>query len=142
MSARIGIEPANEDVLRAVGEGLRAHNIEAGGAPTAPEMFIAAARDSDGALIGGMTCDLYLGGMLIEWAWVRTDRRGEGLGRALLKAAEAEGVRRGAVFAHLDTFSFQARGFYERCGYAVFGALEYPNGIGRFYLHKVLTASI
>ena len=138
----VACEAPDENLLRAIGEGLRAHNIQTGGAPSKPEEFVVTLRDKAGALFGGMTCDLYLGGLLIEWAWIDKSRRGEGWGRALLAMAEREGAQRGAVMAHLDTFSFQARGFYERCGYAVFGALEYPNGIARYYLRKDLAASI
>jgi hypothetical protein len=42
----------------------------------------------------------------------------------------------------LDTFSFQARGFYEKLGYCVFGTLDdYPPGHSRFYLTKRLAGS-
>jgi hypothetical protein len=41
----------------------------------------------------------------------------------------------------LDTYSFQARGFYERLGYAVFGTLDdYPPGQSRIFLHKAFVA--
>lgn len=132
------MEAADEPLLRTIGEGLRAHNVSAGGAPTKPDMFVITLRDETGALIGGMTCDLYLGGLFIEWAWLETAHRGAGHGRALLQAAEAEGRRRGARMAHLDTFTFQARGFYERCGYRIFGTLDYPDGVRRFYMSKDL----
>jgi hypothetical protein len=37
----------------------------------------------------------------------------------------------------LDTFSFQARPFYEKLGYEVFGQLEdYPRGHSRYFLQK------
>jgi hypothetical protein len=41
----------------------------------------------------------------------------------MLLQAEQEAKARGCRGAWLDTYSFQARGFYERLGYAVFGAL-------------------
>jgi len=38
----------------------------------------------------------------------------------------------------LDTFEFQARGFYERLGYTCFGELKnYPTG-SRFFMSKRL----
>jgi ribosomal protein S18 acetylase RimI-like enzyme len=38
----------------------------------------------------------------------------------------------------LDTFSFQARGFYEKLGYTVFGEIEnHPPGHSRFFLRKI-----
>jgi hypothetical protein len=47
--------------------------------------------------------------------------------------------RRGAKHAHLDTFSFQAPGFYHKHGYRVFGELpDFPPGHRRYYLTKDL----
>jgi hypothetical protein len=48
-------------------------------------------------------------------------------------------VQRGCAHAHLDTFSYQARPFYERRGYQVFGMLQdYPPGQQRFFMEKTL----
>jgi len=57
----------------------------------------------------------------------------------LLRATEDEGRRLGSHSAYLDTFSFQARPFYERHGYEVFGTLEdFPVGQQRYFLRKAL----
>jgi len=65
-------------------------------------------------------------------------RRG-GLGSRIMKQAEEETLRRGCHAVWLDTFSFQARGFYERLGYQMFGTLEdYPPGHSRFFMKKSL----
>jgi hypothetical protein len=51
-------------------------------------------------------------------------------------------MRRGCVGVWLDTFSFQARGFYEKLGYRVFGEVaDYPPGHTRHFLKKSLCAS-
>jgi GNAT superfamily N-acetyltransferase len=69
--------------------------------------------------------------------------RGTGLGRSLIQQAEAEAIERGCHGVWLDTFSFQARGFYERLGYTVFGSIEnYPPGESRFFLKKALGGGI
>ena len=53
--------------------------------------------------------------------------------------AEAEAVRRGCASAYLDTFDFQARPFYERLGYQLFGQLDdFPPGGSRYFLRKRL----
>ena len=47
--------------------------------------------------------------------------------------------RGGCQGIFLDTFSFQARGFYERLGFSVFGEiLDYPAPHRRFLLAKTL----
>lgn len=52
---------------------------------------------------------------------------------------EAAAAARGAESVHVDTYDFQALGFYERNGYEVFGQLDdYPIGHTRFFLRKSL----
>lgn len=51
--------------------------------------------------------------------------------------AEAEALQRGCSRAKLRTFSFQARGFYEKEGYRVVGELEdYPPGETFYWMQK------
>jgi GNAT superfamily N-acetyltransferase len=80
-----------------------------------------------------------LGWLFVSALWVDFARRGRGLGTALLEAAETEAMRRDCVGVYLDTYSFQAKPFYERLGYEVFGALaECPPGATKYYLSKRL----
>jgi len=47
---------------------------------------------------------------------------------------------RGCTDVSLDTFEYQARPFYEKLGYELFGTLDgYPPGYRQFYLRKRLT---
>jgi len=58
----------------------------------------------------------------------------------MLAQAEREALARGCRGAWLDTYSFQAREFYERQGYSVFGILDdYPPGQKRIFMQKVFT---
>jgi cation transport ATPase len=60
-------------------------------------------------------------------------------GHVLAAAVVRAAAERGCRHAHLDTFSYQARPFYERLGYRLFGELEnYPPGHSRFFLRKQL----
>jgi N-acetylglutamate synthase-like GNAT family acetyltransferase len=78
------------------------------------------------------------------WLHVRTlavavPVRGQGFGRELMKRAETYAVERGCTDAFLDTFSFQARPFYEKLGYRVFGTLEnHPVGHQYYCMTKSL----
>jgi hypothetical protein len=49
-------------------------------------------------------------------------------GRELIKREEIYAIERGCTDAYLDTFSFQARAFYEKLAYRVFGTLEKSSG--------------
>lgn len=50
-------------------------------------------------------------------------------------------VEKGCRFIYLDTFSFQAPGFYKKNGYEIFGMLEdHPKGFNQYFLHKKLEA--
>ena len=65
--------------------------------------------------------------------------RGKRLGTRLLEAAENVARVRGCGRAWLDTFEYQARPFYEKLGYRLFGTLEgYPPGYRQYYLTKQL----
>jgi hypothetical protein len=57
-----------------------------------------------------------------------------------MEDAEAYALSRGAVGATLETYSFQARPFYERLGYEVFSTLGgYPRGHIKFFLKKAFS---
>jgi hypothetical protein len=59
------------------------------------------------------------------------------LGRGCWASWESAATAQGITQAHLETTSFQARGFYERHGYTVFGVLEgKPVGHAWFYMKK------
>ena len=75
----------------------------------------------------------------MELFFIPEDLRRDGLGASLLAQAEREARARGCHGAWLDTYSFQARGFYERQGYSVFGRIDdYPPGHCRYFLSKRL----
>jgi len=59
-----------------------------------------------------------------------------------MKRAELCAIERGCTDAFLDTFSFQARPFYEKLGYRVFGTLEkHPVGHRHYFMNKQLNSA-
>jgi GNAT superfamily N-acetyltransferase len=137
---RIAIETgkAAAPVKRVVGRGLDAFNIAATGEPADSE-FCVSARDAKGKLLGGYWVLVYWETAFLKWAWLSEKSRGGGIGRRLMAEAEREAKARGAKLIYLDTFSFQARPFYEKLGYEVFGTLAYGRpGIERFWMKKAL----
>ena len=94
-------------------------------------------RDQAGQITGGLWADTYWDWMFVSMLIVPAPLRGQGVGSDLLAQAEAEAARRGCIGAWLDTFSFQARPFYERRGYAVLAEIrDYPAPHSRFFLAK------
>jgi GNAT superfamily N-acetyltransferase len=90
-------------------------------------------------ILGGLSGWTSFSVLHIELLYLPQSLRGSGLGRRLIQQAEEEAIRRSCVSAWLDTFSFQAPGFYQRLGYEVFGVIEdYPPGYSRYFLKKKL----
>lgn len=107
--------------------------------PSDREQLYILLRDDDGKIHGGLNGSTCRGWLFVENLVVHEELRGQGYGSRLLTAAEEEARKRGCHAAYLDTYSFQARPFYEKRGYAVFGTLEdCPAGHQRFFLSKKL----
>ena len=102
--------------------------------PQPLDLFV---RDADGTIMAALVSDTYWGWLDVDDLWVHETLRGRGVGAHLLRLAESEAQRRGCRHVKLTTFSFQARGFYEKHGYHVVGALEdYPPGATYFWMRK------
>jgi ribosomal protein S18 acetylase RimI-like enzyme len=97
-------------------------------------------RDAAGRVVAGLDSSFYAGWLFVNDLWVHAELRRRGLGRRLLQEAERRAVERGCHSVWLDTFSFQAPGFYQRLGFEVFGTLDYPPDHRRFFLKKRLTS--
>ena len=96
-------------------------------------------RDDDGALVAGLSGFTWGGYGMIEWLWVRGDRRHDGLGTRLVDAAEREARARRCVVMRVNTHTFQAPDFYARLGYAPIGAAaDTPVGHGEVFYAKRL----
>jgi ribosomal protein S18 acetylase RimI-like enzyme len=137
---RIEIETSpSEQTLAVVRAGMRRHTESR--VPWAEYSDLSLiARDNDEAVIAAALGETGRGWLHISVVWVEERSRGRRLGTQLVNAMEAEAVRRGCHGAYLDTFSYQARPFYEKLGYEVFGTLDdYPAGHQRFYMRKRLS---
>ncbi|MBL6078115.1 GNAT family N-acetyltransferase [Belnapia sp. T18] len=89
--------------------------------------------------LGGLAGMSFYDWFYVELVFVPEHVRHAGWGTQLLSQAEAEAVRRNCVGIWLDTYGFQARRFYERRGYEVFGALDdHPRGSQRCFMRKML----
>ena len=135
------VESSRED-LRIVDDGLVEYNFA-----MVPfdknKAFISINRvikDEAGQILAGITSMLYCWDCLyIDILWVKEGYRDLGYGSILLKEVERIAKEKGCKLIHLDTFDFQAKDFYIKQGYDVFGILEdCPIEHKRYYLKKKL----
>ena len=138
-AARISFEPHNDGPKKFVIDGVVNHNIAATGhAEYLPVQYYL--RGADDEILGGLLGNIWGTWLHVHILWVAQAARGKGHARDMMLAAEDYAVRRGCKNAHLETFSFQARPFYEKLGYSVFGELkDYPAGHAEFFMKKSLT---
>ncbi len=102
----------DEQTLDAIRQGLRAYNLPHIDASHRKPLSVYA-RDEAGTVIGGLTAETWGNWLSVEW------------------------LRRAA---RLDTFSFQARPFYEKLGYQLQMTLkDYPVEHECYFLTKTLT---
>jgi GNAT superfamily N-acetyltransferase len=95
-------------------------------------------RDSEGVVIGGVLGGIgSFKGLEIRILWVSEEYRKSGLGSKMLNHIENVAIEKGATISMLDTFDFQAEGFYIKSGYSVIGEInDFPEGHRRIYLSK------
>ncbi|MEV0123432.1 GNAT family N-acetyltransferase [Streptomyces sp. NPDC050703] len=96
--------------------------------------------DASGALAGGLAAHTWGRWLHVDHLWVDDHHRGTGLGARLL--AEAERIaheERACVNSRVETWDFQAPGFYRSHGYEVVSVIpDYPEGVKEFTLTKRL----
>jgi len=132
------LHPLATDV-QVVRDGLLAFNVEHVGLEPRSGSLNLFLRNPRGQVIGGLLGGWRWGWLYIDKLWIQAEYRKLGGGSRLLKAAEAEAIAAGCTDAVVDTFSFQARGFYERHGYEVYATLEgFPPGHRQLFFHKQL----
>jgi ribosomal protein S18 acetylase RimI-like enzyme len=125
-------------VAKRVRRGLIAYNTEKAGNPEYRALVLSA-RDANGRLVGGLCGQLYWNALYIELLWVEDGARRGGAGRRLMLEAERLARRARKELIYLNTYSFQAPGFYRRLGFRSFGRIRgYPRGESRIFFVKKL----
>lgn len=135
MNVELTLTPSPSDE-KAILDGLIAFNEKAGG-PIGYQPMAILLKDDAGTVQGGLVGRVVYDWLFIELLHLPETARGEGLGTSMMQQAEDFARKRGLAGVWLDTYHFQARGFYEKLGYTIFGTLEgHPVGGRRFFLEK------
>ena len=121
---------------QAILDALIAYNDAAAG-PGGHQPLAVVVRDAAGAVIGGLWGTTSYRWLFVRYLVLPATMRGQGIGTRLMAAAQDEARRRDCLGMWLDTFSFQAEGFYHKLGFATFGTIaDYPPGGARHFLAK------
>jgi GNAT superfamily N-acetyltransferase len=130
----VTVSPATAEEVQSgeIGRRLREFNYTYVGEYPATEYIRLNTREGDGSVVGGVRAVVALYWLRIEVLWVDEAARGKGIGSRLLVEAERLARAMGARNAALETFEWQAPGFYQKHGYEEVARLEgYAKG---FYL--------
>lgn len=97
-------------------------------------------ENDDKEIVGGILAKMYCWNVIyIDALWIDENYRNCGIGTKLLKEIEKIAIKESCNLIHLDTFDFQAKDFYIKNGYEVFGVLdECPKDHKRYFLKKYL----
>jgi ribosomal protein S18 acetylase RimI-like enzyme len=97
-------------------------------------------RDDAGDVIGAALGYSWAGISELRQMWVHERHRGQGFGRALLKAFVEEATRRGVQRIWLSSYDFQAPAMYERAGFTRMAELkDFPIGHTNTILCKMIS---
>lgn len=95
------------------------------GGPSGHRNIAIIARDADtGEVSSGVWGSILYGWLFIELLYVAEAGRRQGFGSRLLTSVENAAREQGCIGVWLNSYAFQAPGFYRKNGYEAFGELE------------------
>lgn len=119
---------------------LRAYNLSHTGEMPFETVGILLRDPATQEVVGGLYGKISYGWLFIELLSIPDPMRTQGTGTRLMRAAEDLARERGCAGIWLDTFSFQAPGFYQKLGFSEFGLIaDYPPGHQRHFFQKRLS---
>ena len=132
----VALDLAPDAAIRAaILDPLVAYNERVGG-PSQAATIAVTVVDGAGMVVGGLWGRMAYEFLFVELLSVGV-AKGQGLGRQVMALAEAEARRRGLRGMWLDTWTFQAPGFYQKLGFEECGRIrDYPAGHDRIFYMK------
>lgn len=141
MNIIVTSNPQKED-LKVLSDGIKSYNqlyIPDNVVFEEDTKFAVFAKDDNGKVLGGIRACGYWNYCILELLWLSEKTRGLGVGSKLIQAFEKFAANKGFNYVRTETISFQARPFYEKLGYTVYGELpNYPKGHTTYCLYKEL----
>jgi GNAT superfamily N-acetyltransferase len=139
MNIKLDLAPSAQDI-EDIRLGLVAHNKpHLGDLREMPVACFCYHPDNEEQKIGGVCGEIRGDWLLVQYLWVSPEFKHQGLGSELLDNIESHAKSLGCHSVLLDTFSFQARPFYEKKGYVAQMTLEqFPENHQKHFLTKML----
>lgn len=130
------------DLARVVDDGLGEANERAEPSIKTVRRLACFARAPDGTVVGGAIGRTWGECCHLQQLWVDPARRGSGVGARIVRTFEEHAIGRGCRTFYLDTFTFQAPGFYRKLGYSRALAIEgYGPGIVCYTMMRKIEAA-
>ncbi|MFC1233402.1 GNAT family N-acetyltransferase [Vibrio sp. F74] len=137
MTSTIVVNPSAEDI-QDIKDGLIKHNSPYLKGLRRYEIANFSFKEN-GDKSAGVTGEIWGNWLLIQYLWVDETQRGNRLGATILSELEQYAKEQGCHSCLLDTFSFQARTFYEKMGYTHAMTMDdFPVETKKFYMMKSL----
>ena len=141
MIGKLKLIPCGKESISKIVDGINQYNLDRVAALSdiwTPLEYIA--KNENDEEVGGILAGIgYWNGLEINILWVKDEYRKKGIGTHILKYVEDVAKAKGATVAMLDTFDFQAEGFYLKNGYMPIGEIpNFPEGHKRIYFSKRL----
>ena len=131
------VEPTAEEI-QFMEDRLYEHNSAKTGKDDG-QLFGFFIRNEKQEIVAGLSGWTWAQACQIQTLWVHPSLRGQGYGERLLDAAEQEAHVRGCQIIMLESYSFQAPGFYQKHGYELAYQLQdFPPGHQNNFLVKRL----
>lgn len=123
MNIEVTSAPSKDDI-QTISEGIEKYNqdfIPNDVVFEKDDKFAVFVKNDEGKVLGGIRACAFWNYCIIELLWISKETRGLGVGGRLISAAEEYAKGKGFEYMRTETLSFQARPFYEKQGYKVFG---------------------
>ncbi|MBP2701240.1 MULTISPECIES: GNAT family N-acetyltransferase [Photobacterium] len=141
MKIEVSVQPS-EHQLQVISDGISAFN-----APYLPNdgefesglRFAIMAQNDKGEYVGGLQASVVWSYCVLELLWLSEETRGQGIGTKLIEQLVTLAKEKQLTQIRTETLDFQAKPFYEKLGFTVYGELaDSPKGHTTYFLVKML----
>ena len=133
---KLGIKHPSEEEKAYLENSINDFNIRMTDIPIDGDIAVLSYDEQD-RIIGGANGFQWGDSFTIEFLWLEEQWRGQDIGTHLMQTIEHEAIQRSCTQVYLDTYSFQAIGFYQRIGYEVVGKVDnFPTPYTHYFLKK------